>query len=409
MAKIVMYWNCPYCRTKEIPGYTRECGGCGHPRPKGITFYHSNPPHVATPEEAAMFGKPDPNWYCESCDSGNLAEKSKCWKCGDSRTTKSVVHEVRNLHSADLSFSEEEAIEANKVNQPEPKKNWEPDQNDPYNPQTPTSLDQEDSVVSSYTTPRYQRSTEKNQNCIAAISSNFNLNLRSILIAGGVVSAIIVLSLFIYAFFFKTHSEMVTVSKMNWSQTVRIEEYQTLHEEGWNIPAGGRETGQVEKDTGRDKKIVDGSHVVISQDTCYGTRNVPDTCYTNNGDGSSDSYPCTKSEPYSYPCTKSEIVEDYHYEDIYDTWYYYDIERWVTIGTYPTSGYGTDDIYYDSVQPSGSLQRRVEDAGRYTITFHSDNLESFSRDYNLEQYKTFWIHQEHEAVVNAFDVVLEVK
>lgn len=39
MAKIVMFWDCPYCRNKKIPGYLRECkDGCGAPRPRLLVF-----------------------------------------------------------------------------------------------------------------------------------------------------------------------------------------------------------------------------------------------------------------------------------------------------------------------------------------------------------------------------------
>mgnify|MGYP001407018175 CR=1 FL=1 len=417
MAKIVMFWDCPYCRNTKIPGYTRECDGCGHPRPRGIQFYHSNPPTEATPEQTALFGQPDPNWYCEACDSGNRDEDARCWKCGTPRSGKEVVEETRTYHSADLPFSAAEAKEVNKRIEAEPKHTWAPTEEDPYNPQSTSALEPE-SEAELPQREGYPSITE---------DESPRFDLKKILTVGGAIVGVLALTAFIYGFFFKTHIETVNVTAMNWSRTVRIEEYQTFHEGGWSIPSGGRQTGNEQRKSG-DRKVHDGYHMedytdtcsesVTVPDTCTGYRDVPDTCYRTNGDGSSDSYSCSKSESYTYSCSKTETkyysctkqkqVEDYHYEDIISTWYFYDIERWTTIGTYSTSGTGPEP-YYDEVQPVGQLQRRVEDKGTYTVTFASDKIKPFTRTFDIDQYTAFRIEQPHEVVVNFLKVVLELR
>jgi hypothetical protein len=420
MARIVMFWDCPYCRTKKIPGYIRECvDGCGHPRPRKIFFYHSKPPTIASQAEEALFGKPDPNWYCEGCDSGNREEDSACWKCGTTRTVKSAVHEVRkDIHSKDLYYSAKEAEEIGKKIAPEPQKEWVP-LDDLYNPQSGVPKNGDDSLKD------YQ---EKSPYSIENNPSNpKRLNLKTSLIIGGVITGLVVLSLLVYNFFMRTHIEPVTVTDMNWSQSVHIEEYQTFHEGSWSIPIGGRQTSTEPRVSGQEK-IHDGWTTEEVQTTCYrdvqvsgtctGTRNVPDTCYTDNGDGSSTSYDCSYSESYDYSCTETESqsysctetqqVELYHYKDIISLWYFYDIDRWTTIGTYPTSGTGLE-VFYDPVLPIGDKQRRIEDGGTYTVTFASDKVKPFSSTYDLATYLTFDIGQTHEAVVNFFKVILEVR
>jgi hypothetical protein len=419
MARIVMFWDCPYCRTKRIPGYTRECAdGCGHPRPRKVNFYHTKPPTIASLPEEALFGKPDPNWYCEGCDSGNREVDSVCWKCGTPRTAKSAVHEVRkDIHSKDLYYSAEEAAELAKNVAAEPQKVWQP-KDDPYNPQSSAPV--EEDILKDYReTSSYQEADQ---------SSNLKRSaLKTGLLVGGGIAALAVLVFFVYTFFFKTHVETINVTDMSWAQSVRIEEYQTFHEQGWSIPFDGRQTGSESRVSGQ-QRVSDGWTTEEYQTTCYedvtvtdtctDTRSVSDTCYTDNGDGSSTSYDCSYTESYDYSCTKTESrpytctesreVELYHYEDVYSTWYFYDIDRWTTIGNYPTSGVGRD-IYYDPIQPLGELQRRVEEGGVYIVTFGSTNLKSFSRTYDLATYLTFDIGQTREAVVNFFKVVLEVR
>ena len=418
MAKIVMFWDCSYCGAKKIPGYTRECeDGCGHPRPRKVHFYHSDPPTEATPEQAALFGRPDPNWYCQSCESGNRDEDERCWKCGAPRTVKSEVHEVRTYRESEgLPHSAEEAEVMAVLIPAESQKEWHPaDGEDPYNPQP------EPEIPISYTPePRDYSSLDH-------FSTKLPLDPKSLLVRGGAVLGAILIIFLVYNIFFNTHTENVRVSEMNWTQSVHIEEFQTFHEGGWSVPFGGRETDYYQKKSGVEK-VHDGWRTDTIPDTCYsleqvpdictGSHNVPDICYTDNGDGSSTSYSCPKSEPYTYactttknvprPCTKVVEVELYHYEDVFSTWYEYDIDRWTNIGVYPTSGEGKN-IFYDSVQPQGEKQRRIEDGGTYTITFVSEDIEPFSRNYTLAEYLTFEYEQVHEVLVSAFGVILEVR
>lgn len=414
MAKIVMFWNCPYCRNKKIPGYLRECkNGCGAPRPRTVSFYHSDPITYATVAQTKLFGKADPNWYCESCDAGNLDKDDKCWKCGAPRTTKSAVGIKRTGYRAkDLAHSAEEAEKIDPSMFAEPTKMWIP-KNDPYNPQTADESD--------------VRTDEVTQ---SIIKKGFPIV--------AIITAIVVASLLIYNYFFKTHVETVLVTSMPWTQSVRIEEYQLFHEQGWNIPSeapgsnsAGRQTSVEIRKSG-DLKVHDGWTTETVPDTCYesvpvsdtctGSRYVSDTCYSNNGDGSSNPYECGSSESYTYACTKTESqpysctkiidVELYHYEDIMSPWYWYDIDRWTTIGTYPTSGNGTE-IYYDSIQPSGDKQRRIEDGGTYSVTFGPEKTDSkikpFAHDYDLAIFFTFYIGQPHEVDVNFFGGVLGLR
>ncbi|HBC45250.1 MAG: hypothetical protein UX08_C0017G0002 [Candidatus Collierbacteria bacterium GW2011_GWB1_45_35] len=423
MAKIVMFWDCPYCRNKKIPGYFRECKkGCGAPRPRTVSFYHSNPITYATEAQTKLFGKADPNWYCEGCEAGNLDKDSKCWKCGAPRTTKSVVGVKRTGYRAkDLAHSTEEAEKQDSLMPAEPPKKWIPE-DDLYNPQTG-----DEPVLKSKS---------------LSIMDVLDEGNRSVIKTGALVvatlTAIIIGSLLIYNYFFKTHIETVIVTAMPWTQSVHIEEYQLFHEQGWSIPgeqpgtnSAGRQTNVDIRKSG-DLKVHDGWTTETVSDTCYesvtvpdtctGSRYVSDTCYSNNGDGSSDSYECGSSESYTYSCTTTESrsyactkvidVELYHYEDIMSPWYWYDIDRWTTIGTYPTSGNGTE-IYYDSIQPSGDKQRRVEDGGTYSVTFGSEKADSkitpFTNVYDLATFLTFYIGQPHEVDVNYFGGVLDLR
>jgi len=463
MAKIVMYWDCPNDSNKKIPGYVYNCPGCGHPRSKGVVFYHSNPPHEATPAEISKMTAPNPNWFCDSCQSGNLQKDKKCWNCGDARTADSAVQPVRVGYSTrkkGLAYSTEDAEAKEKTSDhltPEP---FVPE-DDVYNPQsTPVvlpipkrerlsllpAMDQSEPVAHRY----------EDQADLDARNETIKTGLK---IGGGVLAAafLCIISLWVYNFFFKTHVETLVVTDMNWSQSVHIEEYQTVHEEGWSIPgewpgvnSAGRETAQEQRKSG-ERTVHDGWHTETVPDTCYrdeqvqttctdyrdvqttctGSEYVSDTCYQDDGNGGSESYECGGYESYTYSCTESESytysctetqsvpyactkdvqVEDTHQEDIIETWYWYDIERWVSIMVYPTSGTGLD-VYYDPIQPL-SNQRRIEDGGCYCVTFSPQSADSkvqpFENCYDLPVYLTFFIGQLHEADVNRSGSVFNLR
>lgn len=190
-----------------------------------------------------------------------------------------------------------------------PTKKWIP-VDDPYNPQT---VDDE---------PVAKSKNLLFSNLSSAIFDNTDTGqdtssiIKSIAILGGIFVSIIIVGLLIYNYFFKTHVETVIVTAMPWTQSLRIEEYQLFHEQGWSVPgeipgynSAGRQTNVEIRKSG-DRKVHDGWTTETVPDTCYesvtvsdtctGSRYVSETCYSNNGDGSSDSYECGSSESYTY-------------------------------------------------------------------------------------------------------------
>lgn len=385
-------WDCSYCKTESIPGYVYDCLGCGHPRPRGVKFYLLPDAPYTTPEQKNLMGT-DPNWYCSSCESGNKDENSRCWNCGAPRGFDSVQHERRVYQPGEAPSSTAEAVVMEKTVSPEPEIEYAPE-DDPYNPQMSYSVPEVNSSSSCMQSEDFSPIIEV---------ENKTPWPKYSLIAAGILSVL----LLVYFFFIRTTEQIATVEGFSWSRSVAIEEYQTFHEEGWSIPFGGRVTGSTVRQSGT-VKITDGWHSEDVPDTCYETVHHSQTCSQDDGNGGFSDVDCSydTSEPYS--CSKTIQVEDYHYDPVYDTWYFYDIERWTVISKHPTSGQDHKP-YYDQVQPSGDKQRRVEEQGDYTVYFVCDGIDPFDRKYDLSLWNTFDYGQEHVVKINAFKIVLEVK
>jgi hypothetical protein len=379
MADFVMVWNCSYCRTKGILGYIYSCSGCGHPRPKGVKFYMPEPMIEATPDQMALMGGHDPNWYCEHCDSGNVATDSKCWSCGAEKGS-SPSHQQRVYTEDELPHSEEEVPDGNQViSHPSAVTHYGQGTNDFYG------------------------LVEKRNGKRTVFGEDGRMRLKV-----GIGAGLIFMALLTYFLFFRTHEVLATVSGFSWTQNVALEEYQTLHEEGWSVPAGGRETRSETRQSGW-RTVHDGYRTETYSDTCYRTVYESKTCYRDNGNGSSSSYDCGGSSSEGYSCTKTRSVEITHQEPVYGTWHFYDIERWVNIGNYPTSGDDHKPYFDQDVQAEGDKQRRVEQTGSYIVHFACQETGNFDRSYDLDTWMKIRLGQEFIASVNALNVILDVR
>ena len=66
---ILLFWDCPYCGHKHIPGPTRRCPGCFWWRDRTIDFYEAPDSVVLSPAEVARYAGPD--WICKACGAAN--------------------------------------------------------------------------------------------------------------------------------------------------------------------------------------------------------------------------------------------------------------------------------------------------------------------------------------------------
>jgi hypothetical protein len=385
MTDYVGAWDCRYCDTKKIWGYNRACPNCGRPRAADTRFYHPADAPVIS-EEMKKYFDGGADWYCEHCDTGNKGDTDKCENCGAPRG-KSQQHKVRNyLDCAPQSDEEAKEREVNSTVIPQ------------------SEYIAPDDVYSPPITDAASMLTKPEPMVESADHLVFDQKwLKRGLISLGIITVVI----FSYLFFFKTHEVRATVSDFVWSQTVHIEEYQTFHEEGWSIPYGGRVTNQEIRLSGY-VTITDGYTTESYPDTCYRSEYRSRTCETDNGNGSFSTYECGSSESVAYSCTNTRSVPITHQEPVFNTWYYYDIDRWVTISNHPTSG-NDHKPYYDEATPKGDLQRRVEIPGTYTVNFRCADPGNFSRNYDITEWRKMDYGQEVKVTVNFFKAILKIE
>jgi hypothetical protein len=112
-------------------------------------------------------------------------------------------------------------------------------------------------------------------------------------------------------------------------------------------------------------------------------------------------------------------VELYHYEDIWDNYYTYTIDKWVLVKEYPTSGTNHTPFFaevkltnaYVSGIPTLGQQRIIEVPGKYQILFKTDNKKIgeegyFERDYPYTEWIQFSEDKIYTISVNVFNNIL---
>lgn len=270
MGKLVMgYWDCPYCGQSGIEGTLRECPSCGHPREKDTKFYmKANEKRYLTEEEGKNKGK-GADWICGACDTLNSALDDHCKSCGS----------PRDIEDGDY-FSQKKV-----------------------------------------------KTASSNHNKLHTESRKVEKDFTNIFIFAAIAIMIGITAFMLYSFLSPT-TENFHVDNVYWKTTQEVEILKTYHEEGWNIPEGGRQT---------DKKWVVKTYEPVldhyepvqkSRQVQVIDHYVPKSNYSDNGDGTftENIYrePVYRTDTEYY--TEQEPV--YRDEPVYAWKYWYDIDRW---------------------------------------------------------------------------------
>ena len=189
--------------------------------------------------------------------------------------------------------------------------------------------------------------------------------------------------LFLIMFAFWPIKEEVYVSGFEWERNIAIEELQTFKESGWSAPAGARvydekwefrrydqvidhyETKQVRK----SRTVQDGYTVSVS--------------YRDNGNGTAtrveNKTPKYKTEYYT------ETVKEPVYKkvEVWDTKYYYEIDRWVSVRESNASG--TDKApYWNTGYSLSDKERDTTKHESYEVLYDNGDTETLPFDEWME-------------------------
>ncbi|HRJ06430.1 MAG TPA: hypothetical protein PK911_02675 [Candidatus Saccharibacteria bacterium] len=389
-------WQCKQCNTGiEIPGLILNCPVCGDARntlldPEERPYLPENA-RVITDADELQLADAGPNWNCGKCGQSNLATTDSCSNCGEARGANDDVNATHKYVSG---------VAAEGVELSDPSV-LETDWTDAVLQQADKLQELADGpvVMPSRTfhlsdLPRrgaelVHRTVEVSQ---TGVSKLLPLVKRAGVLGVGVVVSIVALTL-IYLGFLKTYEVELTVKSLSWERQVEVEEFRTLTQEGWTYPSDARIIDSYEKLHHTDRVI---DHYVtksreVTKQVQVGTTTETYVCGTvtvDNGNGTFDQVDveCQRQVPVYETVTTTEYYEEPVYRDVevYQTWYVYQIDRWVTDYFEKSSG-GDTDPYWP--EPKGlDDDQRIGDERRqdYEVALVDDEGGSHDRSVQLK-------------------------
>ena len=327
------YWDCQYCENKGIRGRFKTCPNCGHPRDASVTFYtkevghdhaitdeefsreraeadkysrstsmHAGEESVKDSDEPSLYGRgagegrgtaedahDASDWLCDYCGSYNKAADLICAFCGaeremsEGKTYADARGQVARTYDAQGRLVSERDLAGKRQPEPAPE-------------------------------PR-----KRGKGCL-------------------IIAAILVLLAVVGVFVSRPRTVDFTVDSFGWERSIAIEQLQTVEDSGWTLPSEARLISQ-NREISRYDQVLD--HYETRQYTepvsvldHYETY----TTTVDNGDGTFD------VEEHKEPVYTTEYEIRYREEPVYvsvpvyDTKYYYEIEKWVHVRDVSTSG-----------------------------------------------------------------------
>ena len=296
---ILLFWDCPYCGHKHIPGPTRRCPACFWWRDRTVNFYEAPDSVVLSPAEVARYAGPD--WICKACGAANpeTGAPRESLVCGNCHTRQIDIDGGRTpLETLPTGVAVERRL----------------------------------SMVSSGSpiTGGYVRTISyTDRRILGAVYTLAALGLFGLGILG-----LNGLSTWVY----RPRPVAAQVLRRHWRVEVPIEERRPVSEGGWTLPAGAYNvrTETRQQSTRRVQVGTKTETVKVPYEEKVGTRT---ECTTvSRGDGTGERV-CSEQPIYETRYrTETEEVPIYREEPVYATWYSYTIDRWQPLRTAVVEG-----------------------------------------------------------------------
>lgn len=344
-------WDCPYCNQKGIGGLTKKCPGCGHPQDEGTKFYVGENKSYLSEDQSKEYGQ-GADWTCSYCETLNRHNSTECAGCGAPREQSSGDY-----------FDNQKRIEEQEKKQQ-------------------SSLN-EIASAQSHTTS-FDKTTK----------NSFGKRKKL-----GIFFAVIVA---LFAFFLWPKNTTGIVQDKSWSRNIEVETYKTVKENDWSIPEGGREYDKKEEIHHYDTVIDHYEDVTVTK-----TRQVQDgydthTNYIDNGDGTFREE--TVSTPRYVTETYTEVETQPVYVDVpvYQTKYYYEIERWVYERSVSTSGKKEEPYWGDVALKDQEREGKREE--NYIVTFVTKKNKTYEKEMPFDEWKKYEMGEKKKLVIQLGEI-----
>ena len=373
--KIEGYWDCAVCGKKANKGRYRNCPSCGRPRGKTTKFYLIEKDKFVSDDVVPK----GPDWFCECCDSYNTFSADYCTSCGAPKGASKNYFEMQKKESESKTAEESSSSTTyhKEYSHSYPKRFY---RDDDYTSSKPShSYTPVKSEPINYSKP-IKKSGKSAWGTIVDFVDSYKVSFLVILLILAMVGAGIYLII--------PKNVTLHVTQISWERSIDIQEYKTVRENDWYIPAGGRLVYS-QSEIRRYEQVLD--HYETRYETRYETYISGYTSHTNYidlGNGYYDTETVDVPEYSTRSYTEPVEYPVYRSEPVYDTKYYYDIERWVYTRTSRSSGIDKNPYW-----PKTNLSTNERESTKhqnyvvtgYNVKDEKQKSRSYSINYDLWQ------------------------
>lgn len=382
------YWDCHYCGAKGIRGRTRNCPNCGKPRGQEVKFYLKE-----FDEKYKVDNSSDkPDWFCEYCSSYNPDSADICISCSATRGSKTYSS------FRDTGFSET-IIDAD-GNKIDDFGEISDEERDALNYQTEREdrerarhkMKSSSNQESSFSNQNFKQSNPLFQSSFFSSGNESRFNLKRFSwksILGVTAGIFLVIGLICWILPKEVEFE---VNEISWNRSVNIEQRVTVKESGWTVPSGGRiyDTRTEIKEYQNKLDHYETYYETVSEKVIDHYKTVTKKRDKGNGD-----FEITEEQqPVCKTVQRKEKRERpvYVKVPIYETKYYYKLERWKFSRSVDTSGEDKNPYFGDFTLQEGKLpynvgkERVSSKTEKYSIGgIVEGDQKSYSVDFSLWQ------------------------
>ncbi len=340
-------WDCKYCGSTGIRGSSIACPACGHVRDKDVKFYLPEESEEVLDARLLERARAGVDWLCAFCGTSNTATTENCRQCGAS-------HEDSNQKQIERTYT----------------------------------MDQ---------VPRSAKAAATPAPAPAPVAAPKR---------GGppIIAIIAVILLFLVglgAWLVWPRTAEMAVIGYSWERTAAIEEFQTVVEEGWDVPSGGRTLRQRQEVFGYTQVLAgyETRTREVSERVQVGTETY--TCGQRDlGNGFFEDVECNR--PIYETRYRTETYEEpiYNAVPILRPYYTYEIDRWVVVDTRRSAGSNHNAQWPDtSLREGQRAGRRTE---RYVVVLENGQRKRFDVEVTQAQWDRLSEGQRVNVQVDAF-------
>ena len=373
------YWDCSACGAKGIRGHVRECPNCGRPRGEEVQFYMKEfGEQYALNENASK----NPDWLCDFCSSYNPDSVTKCLSCGaDRESTSKDYSQIRDTQA----YSNVNDYDSNGIDD-----------------SSQISDKERDNLNYQREKEDREKKREKYNNVskpFPANEGNSNFSYKEVIFSKQTAIILTVLAVIfslVYYFFVPRNVEL-QVQSVAWERHINIDRWTTVDESGWNVPPHARVYDE-RSEVHHYDKVFDHNEVYYEE---VGEQVIDHykTVTSKRDLGNGNFEVVETQEPVYKTVYHKEKRERPIYKDVpvYETKYYYKLERWKHYRSVDTSGKDYEPYWGEYTLAEGKGQYNVgserlgSEKSKYMVTGLVDGKEVTYEVKSINWWKTMEI------------------